>query len=263
MSATESSSSGGGEILRQTPGIASTRHFTKQNKPSNAVYEGYVDEAGRRDGQGTYIDKKRNRYQGEWVKDKSHGYGVKKFATGDVHEGYYVEDKRHGWGMYTWKNGDKYVGLWLNGLMHGEGTFFWAHGDTYQGMFKNGNMEGKGLKRLADGGVYDGDWKNNKTDGRGMKKFPAGDTHRGFYANDTRQGFGFCKFVVVVVMVVVVIVVVVVIMMLPYLTPRGVLSHSFGFSSLSSCSFCFSFFLAFQMSTKKKKKISTPHRHLA
>jgi hypothetical protein len=75
------------------------RRFAKHTYEGNAVYEGYVDAQGQRDGQGLYIDKKQNRYQGEWFKDKSHGYGVKKFATGDVHEGYYVKDKRHGWGV--------------------------------------------------------------------------------------------------------------------------------------------------------------------
>lgn len=75
------------------------RRFAKHTYEGNAVYEGYVDAQGQRDGQGLYVDKKQNRYQGEWSKDKSHGYGVKKFATGDVHEGYYVKDKRHGWGV--------------------------------------------------------------------------------------------------------------------------------------------------------------------
>lgn len=56
-------------------------------------------------GDGIYIDKNSNRYEGQWRNDRAEGYGVKVFAKGDKHEGYYSNDKRNGFGTYFWANG--------------------------------------------------------------------------------------------------------------------------------------------------------------
>lgn len=56
-------------------------------------------------GDGVYIDKNSNRYEGQWRNDRAEGYGIKVFAKGDKHEGYYSNDKRNGFGTYYWANG--------------------------------------------------------------------------------------------------------------------------------------------------------------
>lgn len=56
-------------------------------------------------GDGVYIDKNSNRYEGQWRNDRAEGYGIKVFAKGDRHEGYYSNDKRNGFGTYYWANG--------------------------------------------------------------------------------------------------------------------------------------------------------------
>ncbi len=56
-------------------------------------------------GDGVYIDKNSNRYEGQWKNDRAEGYGIKVFAKGDKHEGYYSNDKRNGFGTYYWANG--------------------------------------------------------------------------------------------------------------------------------------------------------------
>lgn len=63
------------------------------------VFPGFVQ------GDGVYIDKNSNRYEGQWRNDRAEGYGIKVFAKGDRHEGYYSNDKRNGFGTYYWANG--------------------------------------------------------------------------------------------------------------------------------------------------------------
>lgn len=66
-------------------------------------------------GDGVYIDKNSNRYEGQWRNDRAEGYGIKVFAKGDKHEGYYSNDKRNGFGTYYWANGCVLTGFFVVG----------------------------------------------------------------------------------------------------------------------------------------------------
>ena len=55
-------------------------------------------------------------YEGEYLYDKKNGFGVFKWASGNVYEGYYVDDERNGRGTMIWTDGSKYVGEWKNGI---------------------------------------------------------------------------------------------------------------------------------------------------
>lgn len=44
-------------------------------------------------------------YEGEYVNDKKEGYGVFKWASGNVYEGMFKDDERHGKGKMTWTDG--------------------------------------------------------------------------------------------------------------------------------------------------------------
>ena len=39
--------------------------------------------------------------------------GIFYWADGDIYEGGFVEDLRHGYGIYLYANGDKYQGEWF------------------------------------------------------------------------------------------------------------------------------------------------------
>jgi hypothetical protein len=100
-------------FLFQTVAPASSQKSSTWRKlmyNDGTVYEGYTLN-GKRHGQGKFLDKSGNRYEGEWRDNLAHGYGFKVFRKdGGRHEGLYLKDKRHGWGMYLWENGDKYIG---------------------------------------------------------------------------------------------------------------------------------------------------------
>ncbi len=54
-------------------------------------------------------------YEGRFSAGMKHGRaGVKVWPSGDRYEGDYLNDRRHGFGIYEWANGDRYEGLWLN-----------------------------------------------------------------------------------------------------------------------------------------------------
>ena len=40
------------------------------------------------------------------------------------YEGFYMNDKKHGYGIFRWHNGKMYQGEWKNGKQHGRGWFF-------------------------------------------------------------------------------------------------------------------------------------------
>lgn len=47
---------------------------------------------------GKYIWKNSRQYDGEWVKNKMHGFGILKWADGRYYKGQFQNDKRHGKG---------------------------------------------------------------------------------------------------------------------------------------------------------------------
>lgn len=50
-------------------------------------YEGHLDEAGRRQGQGKITQEDGEVYDGEWLNDKRTGFGTCRYANGAVYEG--------------------------------------------------------------------------------------------------------------------------------------------------------------------------------
>jgi hypothetical protein len=108
--------------VMQTEATSPPKVWRRHTFPSGTEYAGHMilrgGEEWIRDGHGIYIDKSGSRYEGEWKRDKAHGYGIKTFCSkGDKHEGMYVNDRRDGWGVYLWSNGDKYVGDWKGGMV--------------------------------------------------------------------------------------------------------------------------------------------------
>ena len=56
-------------------------------------------------------------YEGEYLKDVKEGYGVYRWASGNIYKGYYKNDKRHFYGEMKWtQDGSVYKGEWLDGI---------------------------------------------------------------------------------------------------------------------------------------------------
>ena len=52
------------------------------------------------------------------------GFGIQKFAKGDIYEGEWYSDKIHGKGLLSHADGSSYEGLWENGhKIEGQGVF--------------------------------------------------------------------------------------------------------------------------------------------
>jgi len=78
-------------------------------------------------------------YLGEWKKGKKHGFGVQKFANGDVYEGDWRSGKFQDRGKYKYANGDEFLGIWDNGMKQ-HGTFYFADGRVSTRRFENGRL---------------------------------------------------------------------------------------------------------------------------
>mmetsp|Transcript_9362 Transcript_9362/g.13939 ORF Transcript_9362/g.13939 Transcript_9362/m.13939 type:complete len:289 (-) Transcript_9362:35-901(-) len=122
------------------------------------TYTGKWELAGevkKRQGHGKYTHYIRNgdsflkeEYEGEWLDDKMHGYGVYKYLSGAVYEGQFVEGKHHGRGVYYFANGAKYEGNWESHRMHGSGVYTDQYGVVWKGIFNQGTFESSIQKRL-------------------------------------------------------------------------------------------------------------------
>ena len=55
-----------------------------------------------------------------------------------MYEGYYLEDKKHGYGIYTWSDQKRYAGWWSNGKQHGIGIFISKEGKNKLGLWEEG-----------------------------------------------------------------------------------------------------------------------------
>lgn len=159
--------------------------------PGQGIYEGEVVQ-GLRHGNGRLLspDETYIIYDGEWQSDKPSGFGVRNFASGDIHRGHYLNGRRHGVGVYGWTNGDQYDGNWKDNRQHGYGTFHWATGESYVGEWVHGAMTGSGEKIQLDGSVVEGNFQDGKAHGIATKSFISGERYKGQYVSDRKHGFG-------------------------------------------------------------------------
>lgn len=56
-------------------------------------------------------------YDGDWVMNLRHGWGVRQYASENVYEGMWFNNARHGQGTMKWADKDQiYTGQWENGI---------------------------------------------------------------------------------------------------------------------------------------------------
>jgi len=76
-----------------------------------------------------------NQYEGDYLNDKKHGFGIFSWASGNIYKGEYFEDERHGFGEMVWTDGTKYIGEWCHGIQHGKGSMILENGIIKEGYF--------------------------------------------------------------------------------------------------------------------------------
>jgi len=155
---------------------------------SRAVYEGEF-KFGKREGWGRFYIKG-ERYEGEWVDDRKHGYGVYTWDDGDRYEGNWVAGRQEGHGSYIWGNGSSYVGAWKEDRRCGRGVYRWPQGDLYDGDFLDSHRHGVGTYTWPDGRRYEGEWRNGPRNGQGVYFWPDGSRYVGAWKDSKRHGLG-------------------------------------------------------------------------
>jgi hypothetical protein len=144
-------------------------------------------------------DRTRVVYQGEWERGRMHGVGSYHYSStaiaGDAkiqskYEGDFKENLRHGDGTYVLPDGSVYTGQWRDGMMSGRGVFTWPDGSLYEGDWKDGKRHGLGVLKVSDGFSYDGNWVRNAMEGRGSATYPNGQQYHGLFTNGRREGRG-------------------------------------------------------------------------
>jgi hypothetical protein len=137
-----------------------------------------------------------SKYQGDWVDNKKHGFGVQITSNGNKYEGEFKYDKPDGNGTLWVLQKDKsfkkrYIGGFRNGLKHGNGTYYYQNYDIYVGEFCDGLRCGHGKLVLASGDVFDGMFSNDQLNGEGTVYYKSsGDVFLGTFVGHKREGPG-------------------------------------------------------------------------
>lgn len=95
-------------------------------------------------GQGTWrkklSDPTSDKYSGEYVNDKKHGFGEFSWQTGGLYRGNYVNDAKQGYGEMQWADGSIYRGTWDKGVQNGIGIIIFANGVRKAGIFQDNRL---------------------------------------------------------------------------------------------------------------------------
>lgn len=155
---------------RGPPGSSSTS--TISTNPKYVIYEGEMADS-RREGRGICLYSNNMLYEGEWKRNKEHGYG--RVMTSDrtriIYEGEFERGRMQGRGTYYYDEGEsfkfteagaRYIGEFKENMRHGIGKYYLPDKSFYEGVWSNGLMNGRGVFTWADNSFYDGEWKDGK-----------------------------------------------------------------------------------------------------
>ncbi|XP_061697615.1 alsin-like isoform X2 [Syngnathoides biaculeatus] len=157
-------------------------------------------------------------YQGQWRDGKIHGFGIYRYATGEVYEGCFNEGQRHGYGMLRsgkmdktfsgvfigqWlcdkrsgygvyddiTRGEKYMGMWSDDERHGSAVVVTQYGVYFEGNFRESKMSGLGLLVSDDDTGFHGEFSEDWTvSGKGILSLANGDTLEGHFSGEWSTG---------------------------------------------------------------------------
>lgn len=131
-----------GKVVRNSEGKACG--YGQYMWRGGSTYTGQF-EHGLKNGFGKYRkskDASTNMYEGEYLKDKKHGFGIFKWSSGNTYMGQYKEDERDGIGKMQWTDGSVYLGHWERGIQHGYGIMIFPDGSVKEGQFNNNVYKG-------------------------------------------------------------------------------------------------------------------------
>lgn len=113
-------------------------------------YEGYMLN-GMRDGKGKFFYKEGSYYDGEWLKNKMHGYGVLYYPNGMVaYEGEWKEDEFDGKGI-VYNDQQRQIGGSFDFTDFNQLDDEWVR---YEGDLRSDAKDGNGKLILTNGEVY-------------------------------------------------------------------------------------------------------------
>lgn len=168
--------------------------YAKVEYTNGAKYNGKVIQF-RKHGQGTFIDSKGYKVEGDFIYDKKHGEYIMTFLDGATSKVTFLDDKLTG---TIEKQMDKYTRLFayfLNGkLIKAEYSEY--NSNTRFVILKHKNDEyfysitGKGQIFIDDELVYKGDIEDGLEHGFGEEFWPDGQHYVGEFTNGLRQGKG-------------------------------------------------------------------------
>ena len=101
-------------------------------------------------GNGTWKFANGDKYEGQWVDSKMHGFGKYEFSNGDRYNGDFHDNKRDGTGTYVWKDKGIYKGQWKKDKREGSGTFKWKNSATYIGFWKDDQIIDMDVNTVTD-----------------------------------------------------------------------------------------------------------------
>jgi len=128
-------------------------------------------------------------YEGDWVNDVIHGYGVLKMKDNEKHTGYFKNGKRHGYGIFIDKYGSIWEGTFKDGaIIHG--FFKTTDGIEYTGEFSKNQFNGKGILKFLDGTKIISSFVNDNAYGYGEVYFNNGLFYKGNIVNNLLEGYG-------------------------------------------------------------------------
>lgn len=149
-------------------------------------------------GYGIYIDKKGNRYEGNWKEGKKNGIFKYFYADGDRFEGSVKNDLIGGYGTYEsseFLQKGELLQIMLPGnvytiVLNGKGEFLNKKDLSIQkGYFKKDTLDGEG-EHIMGGQVERGNYVKGKIEGKGYLKYENGDVFEGNFSAGLKNGKG-------------------------------------------------------------------------
>ena len=92
-----------------------------------------------------------------WKNNLEDGNGRYIYKNGDIYDGYFKEGKKEGKGLYKYKDNKiiKYFGKWKNNKKNGEGIIYYDNGDEIEGIWDDDIMNNKKIVfRYNNGDTY-------------------------------------------------------------------------------------------------------------
>lgn len=101
-------------------------------------------------------------YEGQWKDNLQNGYGIYKYANGDVYKGYFKDGMPHGHGSlkqghFMASAASVFIGDWVYGNKNGYGVLDdIVTGEKYLGNWNDNKKHGNGIIVTSDGIYYEG-----------------------------------------------------------------------------------------------------------